>query len=433
MRASEVFQRFKKFVTDDWTGTTIQLVQEIHRLATVFEGRMTRIESGEGYLDPVDMFLYRTQVMDIDAVTPLFLLLTDPSLPAIPDNELHTALQAVESWIIRRALVRGTTQRYTDILTELITDIHKNGRDQVANRLTDFLRNQTSESSYWPDNTQLTSFLEFAPIYTTLARKRLRMILEAIEDDLRGLTRNSSSKSEQPCPRGKLTVEHILPQSWRDTWGLGDSPNIEERARRVHLLGNLTLLNQKLNSSVSNGPWQGQDGKKQALDQHSVLRLNSRLTEFVDKDWMNSSIDARTSYLIERLISIWPVPEGHSVIGVSQSKVTSSQIVEIPQLLSAGLLEVGSVLEAAPARLAGRTCVVLSDGTLETDDHQNFYSPSGAGRHISGTAAVGGWHFWRVRGTDKRLNELREEYRARFNVDMDSDAEEELEDEGGTV
>ena len=43
----------------------------------------------------------------------------------------------------------------------------------------------------------------------------------------------------------------------------------------LHTLGNLKLLTEKLNTSVSNGPW---DNKLVAIAQHSVLRLNKEVT-----------------------------------------------------------------------------------------------------------------------------------------------------------
>ena len=64
-----------------------------------------------------------------------------------------------------------------------------------------------------------------------ISRARLRMLLEALEDDLRAA---SGGKTEhERCPRN-LTVEHVLPQSWQTHWPLpehlADDPVTAARA-----------------------------------------------------------------------------------------------------------------------------------------------------------------------------------------------------------
>ena len=59
------------------------------------------------------------------------------------------------------------------------------------------------------------------------------------------------------------------------------------RDKLVHTLGNLTLLTGRLNSNVSNGPWQG---KRSGLQAHDVLILNRKLLESAKDGWSNESI-----------------------------------------------------------------------------------------------------------------------------------------------
>jgi hypothetical protein len=83
-------------------------------------------------------------------------------------------------------------------------------------------------------------------------RNRLRMVLEAIEDDRRGV------KAEQKAPPG-LTVEHVLPQAWGEHWPLptGKEPLAAklERDRLLHTFGNLTLATSSLNATLANHSW----------------------------------------------------------------------------------------------------------------------------------------------------------------------------------
>ena len=93
----------------------------------------------------------------------------------------------------------------------------------------------------WPGSTplavlarqrRLPGALRDEPLYKSLTRPRLRMVLEALEDSLR-----SNLGEGQPCPRS-LTVEHVMPQAWRDHWDEGLDPVAAlQRDRIVHSPG----------------------------------------------------------------------------------------------------------------------------------------------------------------------------------------------------
>lgn len=112
-------------------------------------------------------------------------------------------------------------------------------------------------------------------------------------------------------PRG-LTVEHILPQEWEDNWPLpqkeGENPEeyVERRQRRNHLLhtiGNVTLLTQPLNSTISNAPY---ERKKAKILEHSAVNLNRFLQDM--DHWDEACIWQRGIDLCEVAKVIWPYP-----------------------------------------------------------------------------------------------------------------------------
>ncbi len=106
----------------------------------------------------------------------------------------------------------------------------------------------------------------------------------------------------------KLSIEHLLPQSWRDHWPLpaeADPVQAEaERTARIDRLGNLTLVSGALNSSLSNGEWAK---KRQALATNSLLLLNRRVTE--REVWDEAAIDERGLALAKQLCNLWSGPE----------------------------------------------------------------------------------------------------------------------------
>jgi len=147
------------------------------------------------------------------------------------------------------------------------------------------------------------------PYYTSITRARLRMILEALEVSLHGPLTGPFT------PWKALTIEHVLPQEWRANWPLppGVDPHqaaIERDAVR-HRLGNLTLVTQELNSSLSNAPWTtavGHDSKREALNRSNTLMLNKPI--LAHDAWDEAAIGYRSLELAERILAIWPGPGG---------------------------------------------------------------------------------------------------------------------------
>lgn len=131
------------------------------------------------------------------------------------------------------------------------------------------------------------------------------MVLEAIEDKLRG-----PMAEEAHVSRGSLTIEHVLPQSWKEHWPLGPAADVIQaeidRDRVLHTLGNLTLVNGRLNPKLSNGPW---SDKCDSLSEHTVLHLNKDLlNSYRDEDWAEPTIRDRGRALARIASEIWPAP-----------------------------------------------------------------------------------------------------------------------------
>ena len=99
-------------------------------------------------------------------------------------------------------------------------------------------------------------------------------MLEGVEHQLR-----SSGKAEQPTVPRNLTIEHLMPVGWKkEDWPL---PKMSIRMQRpTNAIRSSTQLAtsrsrpRKLNSSMSNDPW---NNKRDELQEHSVLLLNNEL------------------------------------------------------------------------------------------------------------------------------------------------------------
>ncbi|HYZ56627.1 MAG TPA: hypothetical protein VE733_24450 [Streptosporangiaceae bacterium] len=66
---------------------------------------------GRSAAHPPGRYAYRTGVIGSEAVKPLVLFLLDPDGAAVPGDQLTKALNVIESWLVRRTLVRASRSR----------------------------------------------------------------------------------------------------------------------------------------------------------------------------------------------------------------------------------------------------------------------------------------------------------------------------------
>jgi hypothetical protein len=198
----------------------------------------------------------------------------------------------------------------------------------------------------------------------------------------------------------------------------------DRRDKLIHTLGNLTLLTKRLNSSVSNGPWAD---KRSGLQDHDVLFLNRKLIETAKSDWSNEYIRTRTRDLIEVIIRVWPVPEGHKS-GFASDRPHRRKKVQLSDLLGAGALQPGIELTPRQAKFSHRIGVLLPDGQIELEG-KTFSRPSAAAVHLTGRATNGWWFFYVDPKSKTSLRKIRGEYIESLDVDLEDDEDDEDDDE----
>jgi hypothetical protein len=407
--AREVFSRFKAYADFQSGHPMIDLVKEIHGAAAIYRQFTEAADQLDGPLDRVGLFAYRVTTMESEVIKPVLLALLDHKAGSLPQEDIDTALNVLESWLVRRMLVRATGKSYNKLMAEVVSIVRNSLPGQIGQTITEYFASQRSETSYWPDDDELRRELEVMPIYRKLSRARLRMTLEAIEDHWRGWVGGQESAAGMRIRRGSYAIEHLMPQSWVKHWPLTAGVSDLERDSRIHRLGNLTLLTRRLNSTVSNGPWLGEGGKAAHLQEKDVVLLNSRLLkDFAAQIWNEAGIDNRTRLAIDTILEIWRVPSGHKV-SIEHERADSSISVEIADLIGAGFLTAGQSVYSRPGKYGGHTGRILSDGRIEVEG-QVFESPSRAGIFIR-KKATNGWNFWRLDPHGRRqLKEVRADY-----------------------
>ncbi len=423
--AREIFDRFKRFADHDAGVPMSNLLEQVHVAAGVYRHFITAAATHTGPINRLGLFGYRTGVLESEVIKPLVLCLLDPQEPSIPEIQFVKALDVVESWMVRRMLVRATTKNYNQVVAELVALLRKSDRATAGDVIENYLGGQSSESRYWPDDGELRDELGTLLAYRRLGRGRLRMVLEAIEDHQRGWKNGKAGLGEERVARAKLAIEHVMPRKWLTHWPLQDGTEAE-RESIIHTLGNLTLLTGKLNSKVSNGPWLGPGGKREGLDQHSVLFLNRELLKDAGNQWTDKAVRVRTQELAEIIIQIWPVPPGHRSGLSPDRKPRLRKKVHLSDLIVGGVLEPGMTLFPRRKKHSDRVATLLPDGQVEVDGVA-FSSPTEAATAIAGKRTNGWAFFLTDQASRQSLRTVRRDYVNAMAVDVEDD---EADDDG---
>lgn len=417
--AREVFTRFKTYADFECGTDMMTLLKSLHAAAAVYQEFELLANQEDGHPQWMSQFAYRLNVMELDAIRPLVIALTDPEEAVIAPEQLRRCFSILESWLVRRLLVRSTGKAYNKLVPDMIDGLSSN-RTRAADYLEDYLRTKTVESAYWPDDEELRREVTNLEAYRRIYRARLRMIFEAVEDHSRGWIGDAESLSGSRIKRKKYVIEHLLPRSWNANWPLTPDFAEHEREKLVHTLGNLTLLTSKLNSKVSNGPW---STKREHIQEHDLLALNKEILAMGQSSWTEAMIQERTSRIIDALIKIWPTPPGHRVNFAANASGRVSSDVSVSDLLSYGSVKAGQTLYSRPGKYSGFTATILADGLIEVDG-QAFTSLSQAGIHCR-HKNTNGWTFWRTEAIGgKSMGDLRREYEEAADLDTVDDADE---------
>lgn len=410
----EIFTRFKRFATES-ERPMLALLSEIKTAAAVYRRFIESASSTAEQLTNDELFAYRSSVIDSDSITPLILWAFSASPSAIPDPQRQKFVNVLSSWLVRRMIVRATTKSYAAVVVDALRKLKSSPRETAGDTLEAFFLAQTASSAYWPDDSEVKHELETSLIYKRMGRGRLRMLLEAVEDHLRGYTTESAFRGQR-VERDAHAIEHVMPRAWEKHWPLDSRTSDEERNKLVHTLGNLTLLRSRLNGSVSNRPWTSKDSasKRSAIEEHDVLLLNRRLLSAAGDKWDDDKIRTRTSAMADIVNLVWPAPPG-------TRRVDSAQRVELRRrpglddLIAAGYLSIGAALYSKRKRFQGPIATVTSDGRIDVGGTL-YDAPSAAATAITGAPTNGREFFHIESAAGANLNDLFERYSESLDV-----------------
>lgn len=317
-----LFTEFRSYLVGTGPEKLEETMREIDRYAAIYD----RIAGCVGESDHETRFLERLAAMDSSTVTPLILYLF-----GVHDVTTRApALDAIESWFVRRMLCRLTAKNYNRFLLGMLAKL--TASTDPGQTITDLMLGQDAVTSFWPTDDDIRGICLTQPLYQQLTQKRLRIVLEGCD------SQSENGYGEVMRISGPLPIEHLMPQKWETHWPiLTDSAESRaaETARRerlVHTIGNLALITTKLNSKLSNSSW---PTKRAEILSHSALALNRSLST----EWGPDEILARSSQLADAICREWARPQNGVKTPPVMGGITSVSELRFDEIESADSID----------------------------------------------------------------------------------------------
>jgi uncharacterized protein with ParB-like and HNH nuclease domain len=287
-----VYSRFRDRGQQMDTKGFIEEIKRLKRFAGYYE-RMLRPEKEPN--QELRYQLQRLNTLEFATAYP-FLLYAYDAVDAnkLTNQELVQGLKILESYMVRRYLVRDSVGYINRMFPALRREIDLENFSESLNR--------AIASKNYPVDARLRQAVEVNELYTK-NREKLVLVLSTINRQL------SEGTGGYTALDGNATIEHIMPQTPSDEWRKELGENIDSDYELLHTIGNLTLVTQNWNNSLSNSPF---DRKRQLLSNHA-LRINSDYFSPGPDKWDGEAIKQRGEFLAELVLEIWPAPDIENV------------------------------------------------------------------------------------------------------------------------
>jgi hypothetical protein len=294
---SDLSNLYKSYISkisqDDWK----KFVDEISKYAALFREKILVFNSSTlfNYEDNYARLFHILSVCEISTFHPyiLSLFFKYESNEAKLQEELHK----VETLVIRRMITKSETKSYNKMCKEFIKD-----NTAIETRLAEL------------NDEEVRSGL------TSIVNKNATLLLFWIELYRRA---NDSKQSVKEL-KYNYSLEHVMPQKWEECWtnvAVVDAtgiaiPEVEiakkERYAKIYQIGNMTLLNSSLNTSLRNYEFERKikgEGRKKGMKDYADLGITrfDILKPFENGDliWNEKKIIDRTEMLAADIVKIW--------------------------------------------------------------------------------------------------------------------------------
>ncbi len=295
---------YKKEIENYTEKQLYDFIEEITKYANIYKEHIPDFNGKENFeynnteIESVEQrVLHILDKNDISTFNPYVIYIFNTY--AGQDSIIIEKLREIEKYVMSYLITKTPIKSFNKDCTTFIND--KTGTE-IKNRINEF------------SDVQLK-----AGISANVSNKLGAEILFWIE-----LKRRLDPKYDTKTLQFNYQLEHIMPQKWEQNWKsvsyVDDNGNIlpdnddskNQRYQKVYSLGNMTLLNGRLNASISNNNFQKKmegEGKKKGVIKYSSLSVTKDdLVENIynqKKQWNEQTIHEREKYLGNEVVELW--------------------------------------------------------------------------------------------------------------------------------
>lgn len=294
IKLESLFKEYKKWLGEKTTEDKVAFLKELKQYAEIYSSFSSGTDLNQiGFKEAEKRFFHVVENLVVTTIYPLVLYVYKNVTSQQIRNEM---LMMLESYLIRRNVCRLTAKNYNLLFIQIINKLEdERKKTGIVNSqsLIRIILGFGEPTNLMPEDADFEAAFRNEVLSNQNAREILFLLALYQVSELADMPRLSL---------GNYSVEHMMPIKWEANW-LEREMNIQEKAdrnRKLKTLGNLTLVTQKLNSTMKNAAWQA---KKQHLKKNSSLRMT---VDYLDKEkWDEACIDERANQLARNAKIIW--------------------------------------------------------------------------------------------------------------------------------
>ncbi|MFN9352880.1 MAG: DUF262 domain-containing protein [Chitinophagales bacterium] len=296
-KVEHLFDSYKDFIKNYLGSDKNIVLKEIKQYAETFMNNfdleIIKSDLSENYgMDRINAIIFG---LENSTLIPYVLYLLQNIKEVAKLNELF---QCLESYIMRRMVVRANNKNYNQLFTDRLISNSILSKQEFI----DFISQRDDKVNYMPSNEEVVK--GFNESY--LVNSQARGILYLIESKVR----NRQLQSTNLKGISEYSLEHIMPKKWENHWGkLSDKEAKQNRDRKLLTLGNLTIIPQALNSAVRDSKWETK--KKGAKGHEGLIKYSSGIETFQKylhfDIWNENGIQERANELSGLALKVWDI------------------------------------------------------------------------------------------------------------------------------
>ena len=291
-RTSNLFQSYKDFISRYCDGGKDEVLNAMNAYAAVFESTFDPTCCDRNVPPAPSTERMNVLIFGLKNSTLIPYVLYVRKSVESPDEQAKV-FATLETYIVRRMLVRATTKNYNRLFTSLILNEVKD-----AEALRKALEANDEATTYMPGDAEVRSAFEESCLYNLQSKGVLYLLESAIRPGM---------SSTALLGFNQYTLEHMMPKKWRNKWGALDEEAATRRDRKLLTLGNLAIITHSLNASIRDADW---TTKKQGKGYKDGLALCAAglatMAGALEKEsWGEDDIADRAEWLADKALEVW--------------------------------------------------------------------------------------------------------------------------------